>query len=174
MHDTLQLVVAVLRLPELEKAHPTHFTLLHSFPTPHSLLHVIAALVAPLLLINDCVLSPDRAFHSCLLLLQDLQLCQPPVPANSAAAGLTNKQLQQHYAQLYDRLLEYGFQQQQVQVALAALPKGAADVAACLDWLCYNLPAQQLPRRFRGGSRLAAGAEGVKVQLGFGFEGFSG
>jgi hypothetical protein len=96
--------------------------------------------------------------------LQDLQLCQPPAPANSAAAGLTSRQLQQHYAQLYDRLLEYGFTQEQVQTALAALPKGAADVEACLDWLCFNLPQQQLPRRFRGGSRLAAGSDGIKVR----------
>jgi hypothetical protein len=109
-------------------------------------------------------------------LLQDLQLCQPTVPADSAAAaGLTARQLQQHYAQLYDRLLEYSFSREQVQAALAALPKGSADVDACLDWLCYNLPHQQLPRRFRGGSRLAAGSEGIKVcgrvVLGLGFLG---
>lgn len=104
--------------------------------------------------------------------------------AHSAAASSSSslKELEQHYASLYDSLLEYGFDLMQVQAALAALHSSitkqqlgtpgvaskrstAADVDAALDWLCYNIPAAQLPRRFTGSSAayIAAGSAGVKV-----------
>eukprot|EP00775_Hariotina_reticulata_P003028 gene3028-3309_t len=50
-----------------------------------------------------------------------------------------------------------------LQAALSALPRSAADLDGCLDWLCYNIPAQQLPWRFTSSSsRAAAGSIGVK------------
>jgi hypothetical protein len=104
--------------------------------------------------------------------------------ASSAAASSSSglRELEQHYATLYDSLLEYGFDVAQVQAALTALhasiarqqlgklgvaskPSTAADLDASLDWLCYTIPAAQLPRRFTGSSAayITAGGAGVKV-----------
>ncbi|KIZ04050.1 hypothetical protein MNEG_3905 [Monoraphidium neglectum] len=94
--------------------------------------------------------------------LQQQQQGQLP-PGGAAAA----KQLQRAYADTYERLVDYGFSHDQVQLALRALPLGAAaEVAPALDWLCLNLPQSQLPRRFAGAARGgggAAGAAAVKV-----------
>jgi len=91
---------------------------------------------------------------------------QQPAAAPAASA----KQLQRQYAGTYSRLVEYGFAAQQVQAALRALPLGAcAGVEAALDWLCLNLPQNQLPRRFAGATRgggPGAGGVAVKVRVG--------
>lgn len=117
-----------------------------------------------------------------------------PALAAGNTSSTSTKQLEQHYAALYDALLELGFSAQQVQYALAAMhgahmAAGAAQqqtlpwmppqqlsthavaaeqasMEACLDWLCLHVPAAQLPRRFTGSAaaQVAAGSEGVKVR----------
>jgi len=105
-------------------------------------------------------------------------------PKSSATAtNSTQRNLQQHYAALYDTLLEHGFEVEHVQAALAALHSSSAEqqrqhwsqlhastdaasgLEAALDWLCLNVPPAQLPRRFTGSSaaQVAVGAAGVKV-----------
>lgn len=97
-------------------------------------------------------------------MLQPPQSRQPAAAA--AAAVLSAKQLQQHYASLYDQLQDLGFATEHVQSALAAVQYPAAAAAGledCLDWLCLNVEQQLLPRRFTGSSRAAAGNIAVKV-----------
>jgi hypothetical protein len=107
---------------------------------------------------------------------------QKGTPGNSSS----QRNLEQHYTSLYETLLEHGFDVQHVQAALAALHSSsdsaqqqgylrsaavvagtaAAGLEAALDWLCLNVPAAQLPRRFTGSSaaQVAAGSAGVKVR----------
>lgn len=113
-------------------------------------------------------------------LSQHTQLKTAAAAASPTAilSSSSQTELEQHYASLYDSLLEYGFEVPQVQAALVALHaasakqlqepgkrSAAADIEAALDWLCYNIPASQLPRRFTGSSaaQIAAGGAGVKV-----------
>jgi hypothetical protein len=57
-------------------------------------------------------------------------------------------------------------QHQHLQSAAVATGTAAAGLEAALDWLCFNVPAAHLPRRFTGSSaaQVAAGSAGVKVR----------
>lgn len=133
----------------------------------------------------DCTQDLDDLHHRAAAAAA---LQQSP-SANSSSSN--QRGLEQHYASLYDTLLEHGFEVQHVQAALAALHSASArhqqqqhrhqhagylstgsssggataGLEAVLDWLCLNVPAAQLPRRFTGSSaaQVAAGSAGVKV-----------
>jgi len=68
---------------------------------------------------------------------------------------------------VYDKLALEGFTSAQIEQALSAIPDSATFESA-LDWLCFNLPGDELPLKFSSGGTSStssrAGAEGsVKV-----------
>jgi hypothetical protein len=100
--------------------------------------------------------------------LQELSAAGTSSAGQGPSQPTNSKQLQQVYMQTYEKLLEYGFKSEQVQQALTALPLGSADQDAALNWLCLHLPAAELPQRFAGRNRAAAGGgagRSVKVRV---------
>ncbi|CAM6089460.1 unnamed protein product [Calypogeia fissa] len=65
---------------------------------------------------------------------------------------------------IYDTLLSEGFSSSQIEQALAALSIGGATLEAALDWLCMNLPANELPIKFSSGFRVEE-TEGGSIQV---------
>ena len=85
----------------------------------------------------------------------------PPRPA-VAASDLSRQKL----ARTYDELIAQGFAPGDVRDALAAVVSNApnADAVsldASLDWLCFHLPTERLPRRYQGDVRTAADVTSV-------------
>ena len=85
----------------------------------------------------------------------------PPRPA-VAASDLSRQKL----ARTYDELIAQGFAPGDVRDALAAVVSNApnADAVsldASLDWLCFHLPTERLPRRYQGDVRTAADVASV-------------
>ncbi|CAL5067816.1 unnamed protein product [Urochloa decumbens] len=91
-----------------------------------------------------------------------------PAPADGPASrGESREQKARRLRGLYDKLALEGFSSAQIEQALSAIPDSATFESA-LDWLCFNLPGDELPLKFSsGGTSTAsslAGAEGsVKV-----------
>lgn len=87
--------------------------------------------------------------------------------APSPAAGLAGGQgaappgalpSAEHLLAVYASLQQqHGFQAQQVEAALSALPLAAVGVEAALDWLLLHLEAAQLPRRYSSQARTGGG-----------------
>ena len=85
----------------------------------------------------------------------------PPRPA-VAASDLSRQKL----ARTYDELIAQGFAPGDVRDALAAGVSNAphADAVsldAALEWLCFHLPTERLPRRYQGDVRTAADVTSV-------------
>ena len=79
-----------------------------------------------------------------------------------AASDLSRQKL----ARAYDELIAQGFAPGDVRDALAAVVSDApnADAVsldASLDWLCFHLPTERLPRRYQGDVRTAADVTSV-------------
>ncbi|KAF6147856.1 hypothetical protein GIB67_014436 [Kingdonia uniflora] len=49
---------------------------------------------------------------------------------------------------IYDKLSCEGFTSDQIELALSSLNDGADTLEAALDWLCFNLPGNELPLKF--------------------------
>ncbi|OAE31756.1 hypothetical protein AXG93_4874s1190 [Marchantia polymorpha subsp. ruderalis] len=65
---------------------------------------------------------------------------------------------------IYDTLVSEGFSASQIEMGLGALPVGGATLEGALDWLCMNLPPDELPIKFSSGVR-AADIEGGSIQV---------
>ncbi|XP_041014528.1 DExH-box ATP-dependent RNA helicase DExH7, chloroplastic isoform X1 [Juglans microcarpa x Juglans regia] len=65
---------------------------------------------------------------------------------------------------VYEKLSCEGFTNDQVELALSALKEGATFEAA-LDWLCLNLPGNELPLKFASGNSLHTSGGSVGVIL---------
>ncbi|KAL3698119.1 hypothetical protein R1sor_012195 [Riccia sorocarpa] len=74
------------------------------------------------------------------------------------------REAQRRLRKIYDILLSEGFSASQIEMALAAVPIGEATLEAVLDWLCMNLPADELPIKFSSGIRVAE-TEGGSIQV---------
>ncbi|ONM17402.1 DExH-box ATP-dependent RNA helicase DExH7, chloroplastic isoform X2 [Zea mays] len=91
-----------------------------------------------------------------------------PSPANvSEVRGESREQKARRLRGVYDKLALEGFSSAQIEQALSAIPDSATFESA-LDWLCFNLPGDELPLKFSsaGDSTMSSltGAEGsVKV-----------
>uniref|UniRef100_A0A0D9W527 Probable ATP-dependent RNA helicase spindle-E n=1 Tax=Leersia perrieri TaxID=77586 RepID=A0A0D9W527_9ORYZ len=91
-----------------------------------------------------------------------------PAPAAAdapAARAESREQKARRLRGVYDKLSLEGFSSAQIEQALSALSDSATFESA-LDWLCFNLPGDELPLKFSSGtaSSSRAGTEGsVKV-----------
>ncbi|XP_034601824.1 DExH-box ATP-dependent RNA helicase DExH7, chloroplastic isoform X2 [Setaria viridis] len=84
-----------------------------------------------------------------------------------AARGESREQKARRLRGVYDKLALEGFSSAQIEQALSAIPDSATFESA-LDWLCFNLPGDELPLKFSSGGTSTTssrtGAEGsVKV-----------
>uniref|UniRef100_A0A7I4CTE9 RNA helicase n=1 Tax=Physcomitrium patens TaxID=3218 RepID=A0A7I4CTE9_PHYPA len=84
-----------------------------------------------------------------------------------AEESLTEGQRRQAVKRLkniYDHLVAEGFTASQCETALSKLPLGGATLEAALDWLCLNLPPNELPSKFSSGVQVA-NPEGGQAQV---------
>eukprot|EP00249_Psilotum_nudum_P011376 c23135_g1_i1 orf=250-4686(-) len=77
---------------------------------------------------------------------------------------LEKKQAAKRLRNIYDTLAREGFSSSQIESALQALPVGEISLEDALDWLCLNLPGDELPQKFSSGAGTATD-EGGSVQL---------
>jgi hypothetical protein len=68
----------------------------------------------------------------------------------SAANGESAEATARAYQDVYEGLLGHGFQQVDIETAMAALTAPSLDAA--LDWLCVHTPPARLPHRFAAGA----------------------
>ncbi|MED6225014.1 hypothetical protein PIB30_089671 [Stylosanthes scabra] len=76
---------------------------------------------------------------------------QPPPAGDDATSSLTKAQKAKKLKALYEKLSCEGFSNRHVELALSAL-KEAATFESALDWLCLNLPGNELPLKFSAGT----------------------
>ncbi|XP_064969059.1 DExH-box ATP-dependent RNA helicase DExH7, chloroplastic-like isoform X2 [Musa acuminata AAA Group] len=72
-------------------------------------------------------------------------------PSLAAADAASRTQKAKRLRGVYDKLSLEGFSADQIEQALSALGEGATFEGA-LDWLCFNLPGNQLPMKFSSGA----------------------
>ncbi|KAF5200714.1 Dexh-box atp-dependent rna helicase dexh4 protein, partial [Thalictrum thalictroides] len=75
-------------------------------------------------------------------------------PSNPPTNTISKSQLAKRIRTIYDKLSREGFAPIQIEQSLSALAEGATFEAA-LDWLCLNLPGNELPLKFSSGSSLS-------------------
>ncbi|KAG2566262.1 hypothetical protein PVAP13_7NG205600 [Panicum virgatum] len=76
-----------------------------------------------------------------------------PSPASTDGPGARGESREQKARRLrgvYDKLALEGFTSAQIEQALSAIPDSATFESA-LDWLCFNLPGDELPLKFSSG-----------------------
>ncbi|KAF8762551.1 hypothetical protein HU200_009326 [Digitaria exilis] len=123
-----------------------------------------AAAAAPRLQISS---ENERRLRR-LLLNSSAAAAPSPAPTDGPAArGESREQKARRLRGLYDKLALEGFTSAQIEQALSAIPDSATFESA-LDWLCFNLPGDELPLKFSSGGTSTTsshtGAEGsVKV-----------
>ncbi|CAD5178567.1 unnamed protein product [Musa acuminata subsp. malaccensis] len=86
-------------------------------------------------------------------------------PSLAAADAASRTQKAKRLRGVYDKLSLEGFSADQIEQALSALGEGATFEGA-LDWLCFNLPGNQLPMKFSSGastSNLEGTERSVKI-----------
>ncbi|XP_072970121.1 DExH-box ATP-dependent RNA helicase DExH7, chloroplastic isoform X2 [Typha angustifolia] len=100
-----------------------------------------------------------------LLLNTELPPAEAPQPHSAAVDTESRSQKAKRLCKVYDKLSLEGFASDQIEKALSALNEGATFEAA-LDWLCFNLPGNELPLKFSSGATSSSheGAEGsIKI-----------
>nr|AGT16420.1 ATP-dependent RNA helicase [Saccharum hybrid cultivar R570] len=122
-----------------------------------------AATAAPRLQISS---ENERRLRR-LLLNSSAASTPSPAPADGPEArGESREQKARRLRGVYDKLSLEGFSSAQIEQALSAIPDSATFESA-LDWLCFNLPGDELPLKFSSAGTSTtslAGAEGsVKV-----------
>ncbi|MQL78258.1 hypothetical protein Taro_010681 [Colocasia esculenta] len=70
-----------------------------------------------------------------------------PAAAPDANESISREQKARKLRSIYDKLSLEGFTSKQIERALSALAEGATFESA-LDWLCFNLPGDELPLKF--------------------------
>ncbi|XP_057466071.1 DExH-box ATP-dependent RNA helicase DExH7, chloroplastic-like isoform X1 [Actinidia eriantha] len=97
------------------------------------------------------------------LLLNSGRSAPSPLVQNPAEDSLSRAQKAKKLRSLYEKLSCEGFSDDQIERALSAL-KESASFEAALDWLCLNLPGNELPQKFSTGTSLymnGGGAVGI-------------
>ncbi|KAL1539169.1 RNA helicase [Salvia divinorum] len=88
-------------------------------------------------------------------------------PAASSAPSedilsLSKEQRAKRLRSVYEKLSCEGFKDDQIELVLSAL-KETATYEAALDWLCLNIPGNELPLKFSSGSSLSTSIGSVGV-----------
>ncbi|XP_020965227.1 DExH-box ATP-dependent RNA helicase DExH7, chloroplastic [Arachis ipaensis] len=98
-------------------------------------------------------ISADNESRLRRLLLNSAPASAPPPPpaVDDATSSLTRAQKAKKLKSLYEKLSCEGFTNRHVELALSAL-KEAATFESALDWLCLNLPGNELPLKFSTGT----------------------
>lgn len=93
-----------------------------------------------------------------LLLNSGATAAPAPAPADAPAARAESReQKARRLRGVYDKLSLEGFSSAQIEQALSALSDSATFESA-LDWLCFNLPGDELPLKFSSGTASSSGA----------------
>ncbi|XP_043705880.1 DExH-box ATP-dependent RNA helicase DExH7, chloroplastic isoform X2 [Telopea speciosissima] len=77
----------------------------------------------------------------------------PPPSTNPAGEILSKSQKAKKLRTIYEKLSCEGFTDDQIERALSTLNDGAT-FETTLDWLCFNLPGNELPLKFSSGTYL--------------------
>lgn len=85
------------------------------------------------------------------LLLNSNRPTQPPPESTPSQDSLSKAQKAKKLKAIYENLSCEGFSDDQIELALSSL-KDAATFEAALDWLCLNLPRNELPLKFSSGT----------------------
>nr|XP_019708452.1 DExH-box ATP-dependent RNA helicase DExH7, chloroplastic isoform X2 [Elaeis guineensis] len=110
-------------------------------------------------------ISADNERRLRRLLLNTERPAPPPAAAPAPADTASRAQKAKRLRSIYDKLSLEGFSSDQIEQALSALKEGATFETA-LDWLCFNIPGNELPLKFSSGvsSSTHEGAErSVKI-----------
>ncbi|KAH9305426.1 hypothetical protein KI387_009830 [Taxus chinensis] len=87
-------------------------------------------------------------------LLQNNRTSVPP--GGSGSGTMLEAQRTKRFRNIYDKLACEGFSSLQIEQALSALPEQAEPtLEAALDWLCFNIPGNELPLKFSSGVSVA-------------------
>ncbi|KAM3367495.1 hypothetical protein ACQJBY_016223 [Aegilops geniculata] len=99
-----------------------------------------------------------------LLLNSSAASAPSPAPLDAPTArSESREQKGRRLRGVYDKLPLEGFSSSQIEQALSAIPDSATFESA-LDWLCFNLPGDELPLKFASAAASSSRAEGsVKV-----------
>ncbi|KAL2513889.1 RNA helicase family protein [Forsythia ovata] len=95
------------------------------------------------------------------LLLNSGRSTSASVPAQ-ADDSLSKEQKAKRLRSIYEKLSCEGFRDDQIELALSTL-KESATFEAALDWLCLNLPGNELPTKFSSGTSLYESGGSVAV-----------
>ncbi|CAL1385571.1 unnamed protein product [Linum trigynum] len=90
------------------------------------------------------------------LLLNSGQSTQPASAAPPVQDNLSKAQKAKKLTTIYEKLSCEGFLDDQIELALSSL-KDSATFEAALDWLCLNLPGNELPLKFSSVNSLHEG-----------------
>lgn len=90
-------------------------------------------------------------------LISGLALEEPGTGAGSSGPGGEEAQESESAAALLDELALLGFSQGHARRAIMACRgSGAVSLPAALDWLCLNMPEDELPSNFAPGARVGS------------------
>ncbi|XP_020533292.1 DExH-box ATP-dependent RNA helicase DExH7, chloroplastic isoform X2 [Jatropha curcas] len=95
------------------------------------------------------------------LLLNSGQSTQPS-SATSVQDNLSKVQKAKRLKNIYEKLSCEGFSNDQIELALTSI-KDNATFESALDWLCLNLPGNELPLKFSSGTSLNTNEGSVSV-----------
>lgn len=109
-------------------------------------------------------LSSENELRLRRLLLNSGGANQSAPQAEEALTDGQKKQAVKRLKNIYDHLVAEGFTSSQCETALSKLPLGGATLEAALDWLCLNLPPNELPSKFSSGIQVA-NPEGGQAQV---------
>ncbi|XP_021285972.1 DExH-box ATP-dependent RNA helicase DExH7, chloroplastic isoform X1 [Herrania umbratica] len=93
------------------------------------------------------------------LLLNSGHSAQSQTDSNPVQDSLSKAQKAKKLKAVYEKLSCEGFSNDQIELALSSLKDGATFEAA-LDWLCLNLPQNELPLKFSSGTSLQSDGVG--------------
>eukprot|EP00250_Pteridium_aquilinum_P004082 c14319_g1_i2 orf=171-4673(+) len=85
-------------------------------------------------------------------------------PQKEPLSELQKQQAAKRLRNIYEKLASEGFSTAHIELGLSALPPGEATLEDVLDWLCLNLPGDELPKKFSSGGKNLE-IEGASVQL---------
>ncbi|OMO75195.1 hypothetical protein CCACVL1_16292 [Corchorus capsularis] len=94
------------------------------------------------------------------LLLNSGHSVQSQTDPNPAQDSLSKAQKAKKLKAVYEKLSCEGFSNDQIELVLSSLKDGATFEAA-LDWLCLNLPRNELPLKFSSGTSLHSDGGGT-------------
>ncbi|KAK4401986.1 DExH-box ATP-dependent RNA helicase DExH7, chloroplastic [Sesamum angolense] len=104
------------------------------------------------------LLSAENESRLRRLLLNSGRSAPSPVVEDS----LSKEQKAKRLRSVYEKLSCEGFKDDQIELALTALKENATYETA-LDWLCLNIPGNELPLKFSSGSSLQTSGGSVAV-----------